>query len=110
MPGIVNIWNDALLAACFFTIFLELGRGESDLRYLPLCDVAGTHSPLVGLADLLINKGTVTQGFVERLAGRVDGRIPIDQGETRHRYEAVATWTTGASRCFHLRGATLTVR
>ena len=67
------------------TIFLGLERGDSDLGYLPLCNVAGSCSPLVGMTHPLVYNGTVIDGIVERLTGRVGGRIQIDQEEDEAR-------------------------
>ena len=108
----MDTWSDALLAASPCETGTERQQPQV-LRYFPLSDVAGAHSPLVGMARVK-RDGTVTEGFVERLTGRVDAQIQIDQEEC-HGQESGAGGTTCApthplSGCFDLCSTTLMVR
>ena len=63
LPGVVNTWKVALLAACDFadrrtsTGILGLERGDSDLGYQPLRDVACPQSGDAGNAYVLFGGG-----------------------------------------------------
>ena len=92
-----------------------LGWGDRDLGYLPLGDVAGAHSPLIGMTHPLEHNGTLMEASLKVFTGRVGGRIQTDQEEMRHGYGAAASWTTWAparplSGCFDLCSAILVVR
>ena len=101
--GVVNTWNDALLAAYhhesggLFAGIQGLEWSDSDLGHLPLCDVAASHSADAGIAHSLFG---AEEGGWSRTARRDQGRIQVVATRT--------TWVLArpSLHCFDLCDAT----